>query len=108
MTLRLNKLICLSVFLKSLIFCWGTIRSNRIAFKVVFSFLILAGFTNTPTFNQNQPVTNVNKAEYDDLLTKCMWARNEVVQYWAKAIKDGVQQVRGEYDLYIAQIKGNL
>ena len=74
---------------------------------VVFSFLILAGFTSTPTFNKNQPIANVNKAEYANLLAKCREARKEVILYWDKAMKDGIQQVRGQYDLYIQQVKAN-
>lgn len=64
-------------------------NGKRIAFKVIFSFLILAGFTSTPTFTFSwfKQTTNVNQAEYDALLAQCRAMRNEIIRLANEEIK---------------------
>ena len=74
-------------------------RNNRIAFKVVFSLLVLAGFTSAPIFTKNKQAAaqNTNKAEYEKLLAQCRAIRDEVVRLSVEEIKATQERYMREF-----------
>jgi hypothetical protein len=64
-------------------------NGKRIAFKAVFSLLVLAGFTSTPTFtfSWGKQSTNVNQDEYNALLAQCRSMRDEIIRLANEEIK---------------------
>ena len=74
-------------------------NGNNIAFKTIFSFLMLAGFTNAPIFTKNKQTTaqNTNKAEYEKLLAQCRAIRDEMVRLTVEEIKIMQQKATQEH-----------